>query len=119
MHPNCTLEFYAMPRKHLTDKAIKSLKTTLPQEDFIDEGFIRRGVTFGVRVNRTGTKEYFVRYRDLTKRYRRISLGDATVLSLSAARKKVSELVLKIAEGLDPAYERDSYKSAITFADLC
>ena len=108
-----------MPRKHLTDKAIKSLKTTLPQEDFIDEGFSRRGVTFGVRVNRTGSKEFFVRYRDLTKRYRRISIGDASVLSLSKAHEKVSELVLKIAQGLDPAYERDAYKGAITFADLC
>lgn len=108
-----------MPRKHLTDKAIKSLKTTLPQEDFIDEGFSRRGVTFGVRVNRTGSKEFFVRYRDLTKRYRRISIGDASVLSLSKAHEKVCELVLKIAQGLDPAYERDAYKGAITFADLC
>lgn len=119
MHPNCTLEFCAMPRKHLTDKAIKSLKTTLPQEDFIDEGFSRRGVTFGVRVNRTGSKEFFVRYRDLTKRYRRISIGDASVLSLSKAHEKVCELVLKIAQGLDPAQERDAYKSAITFSDLC
>ena len=108
-----------MPRKHLTDKAIKSLKTTLPQEDFIDEGFSRRGVTFGVRVNRTGSKEFFVRYRDLTKRYRRISIGDASVLSLSKAHEKVSELVLKIAQGLDPAQERDAYKGAITFSELC
>ena len=119
MHPNCTLEFCAMPRKHLTDKAIKSLKTTLPQEDFIDEGFSRRGVTFGVRVNRTGSKEFFVRYRDLTKRYRRISIGDASVLSLSKAHEKVSELVFKIAQGLDPAQDRDAYKGAITFSDLC
>jgi integrase len=108
-----------MPRKHLTDKAIKSLKTTLPQEDFIDDGFSRRGVTFGVRVNRTGTKEFFVRYRDLTRRYRRISIGDASLIPLSKAHEKVSELVLKIAQGLDPAYERDAYKSAITFPDLC
>ena len=119
MHPNCTLEFCAMPRKHLTDKAIKSLKTKLSQEDFIDESFSRRGVNFGIRVSRTGSKEYFVRYRDLTKRYRRISIGDASLISLSKAHEKVSELVLKIAQGLDPAYERDAYKSAVSFADLC
>jgi hypothetical protein len=108
-----------MPRKHLTDKAIKSLKTALAQEDFIDDGLTRRGITFGLRVSRTGTKEFFVRYRDLTKRYRRVSIGDASIIPLSNAHEKASEIVSKIAQGLDPAYERDAYKSAITFADLC
>ena len=119
MHPNCTLAICAMPRKHLTDNAIKSLKTALPQEDFIDDGFTRRGITFGLRVSRTGTKEFFVRYRDITRRYRRVSLGDATLLSLAKAHEKGSNIASKLDQGLDPAKERDSYKSAITFSDLC
>jgi integrase len=108
-----------MPRKHLTDKAIKSLRTVLPQEDFIDDGFTRRGITFGLRASRTGTKEFFVRYRDATKRYRRVSIGDAALLPLSKAHEKASDIASKLDQGLDPALERDAYKSAITFSDLC
>jgi len=108
-----------MPRKHLTDKAIKSLRTSLPQEDFIDDAFSRRGMTFGIRVSRTGTKEFFVRYRDISRSYRRISIGDALFIPLFRAREKASEIVSKIAQGLDPAQERDAYKNAIKFSDLC
>jgi integrase len=108
-----------MPRKHLTDRAIKSLTTALAQEDFIDDGFTRRGITFGLRVSRTGTKEFFVRYRDIAKRYRRFSLGDAALLSLAKAHEKASDISSKLDQGLDPAKDRDSYKNAITFSDLC
>ena len=108
-----------MPRKHLTDKAVKSLKTSLYQEDFFDDSFTRRGITFGIRVTLKGSKEYFVRYRDVNKRYRRLTVGDAKSLPLFKAHEKAAAIASKLDQGLDPAAERDTYKNSISFEGLC
>jgi integrase len=108
-----------MPRKHLTDKAVKSLKTTLSQEDFFDDSFTRRGITFGIRVTRKGSKEFFVRYRDVNKRYRRLPIGDAKSLPLFKAHEKAAAIASKLDQGMDPAAERDTYKNSLSFEGLC
>lgn len=108
-----------MPRKHLTDKAVRSLKTSLSQEDFFDESFTRRGITFGIRVTMRGSKEFFVRYRDVNKRYRRLTIGDAKSLPLFKAHERAAAIASKLDQGLDPAAERDTYKNATTFKELC
>ena len=82
-------------------------------------GFTRRGITFGIRVSKKGSKEYFVRYRDVNKRYRRLPIGDAQSLPLFKAHEKAAAIASKLDQGMDPAAERDTYRNSLSFEGLC
>lgn len=107
-----------MPTKYLTDKAVRSIRTEKSQEDFWDEGFKVRGITFGLRVYRSGSREYLCRYRVERKR-RFLSLGDAKVLPLSEARARVGEIKESLEKGVDPAREKAKRLEMPTMKELC
>ena len=102
-----------MPKKQLTSRVVASLKTTKSQEDFWDTGVRIRGVSFGIRVSRTGTKEYALRYR-MNGRYRRMSMGDAANMGIAEAHAKAIDHAKQLEEGKDPAEIRNQYKVAET-----
>jgi integrase len=102
-----------MPKKQLTSRVVASLKTTKSQEDFWDTGVRIRGVSFGIRVSRTGTKEYALRYR-MNGRYRRMSMGDAAKMGIAEAHAKAIDFAKQLEEGKDPAEIRNQYKVAET-----
>jgi integrase len=88
----------------LTQRVVDTLTTDRKQEDVWDAGFRTRGVTFGVRVTRFGAKEYICRYRDKCSR-RRVSLGDATRMSLRIAYDKARQIAAQIDFGVALATE--------------
>jgi integrase len=108
-----------MPSKHLTERGVKSLKTSKTQEDFWDAGFKGRGVSFGVRVSNKGSREYICRYRDIQNRRRRVSLGDARYISFSNAIQRAQNIAGQLANGGNPAQDKADYKAADSFSELC
>lgn len=93
-------------RKRLTDKVLQGLKTDQAQIDVWDTGFSGAGVSFGVRVSRTGRKTFVSLYRGQEGKQIRKSLGTYPTVSLAAARKKARTDAGKLAIGEDPKKKR-------------
>jgi integrase len=108
-----------MPQFNFTHLSIKALRATDKRVDYYDSAFKLRGVNFGIRVSNTGSKEFFVRYRDHLGRQRRMSVGDAEVKSLAAAHGKAKEIAAALDDGRSPAQELADYKLAETVQELC
>lgn len=71
-----------------------------------------------VRVQPSGRKSFCVIYR-FRGRPRWLYLGDASVLPLSEARERATEIMLQVIRGTDPASERTTQKpSALGFSHL-
>jgi integrase len=68
---------------------------------------------FLLRVQPTGRKSYIVEYA----RGKRVTLGDAAILTLTQARTKAQEILGQVAQGIDPMAERKREKAA-TFAEF-
>jgi len=103
-----------MARIHLTDRTLRSLETSLPREDFLDDSL----EDFGVRVSGdTGRRTFFVRYRANGKR-RRVTLGRYPILSLADARDRAKAVLFDVIQGNDPAADIYSRRVAETFGEL-
>ena len=63
-----------------------------------------------VRVSPMGTKAFVVWYRIGTKA-RRLTLGRFPTMSLAEARKRAQEALLQVADGKDPAAEKQRARS--------
>lgn len=98
-----------MPRAKLTDRALKCYKPTEKPVEYWDT--VHKG--FGVRINPTGKKTFFVRY-SFGGRRRRIMLGPYPYLKLHEAREKAKEVIGHVVRGIDPQAKDES----ITFAEL-
>jgi integrase len=66
---------------------------------------------FGVRVQRSGVRSYFVQYRDLAGRTRRIALGRHGVLTTEEARKLAVQRLAEVARGENPSAARKLARS--------
>jgi integrase len=102
--------------KTLTDKAIKALKPQTERYEVRDPGFPEG--SFSVRVTPNGAKTFYLRYRTLDGRQRRVSVGAYPVTSLGEARKKARRMMGDVARGEDPAEERQERREGLTFGDL-
>lgn len=103
-----------MPKMKLSHQAIKGLAVPARgRVDYQDEtvpGLI-------LRVSASGRKCYSVSYWRKGKRPR-VTLGDASLLSLAEAREQAKDLLRSVKLGLDPAKERRKEREADTFAKL-
>lgn len=61
---------------------------------------------FGVRVQPSGLRTYFVQYRDTAGRTRRVALGRHGVLTAEAARLIARQRLGEVARGENPSAER-------------
>ncbi len=66
---------------------------------------------FGVRVQPSGVRTYFVQYRDLGGRTRRISLGRHGVLTTEQGRNLAVQRLADVARGTDPSAERKAART--------
>src|SRR5712691_6271736 len=86
----------------LTDVAVRNLKPTVGRQF---EAFDARIKGFAVRVSPKGTKAFVVWYR-IGSKARRLTLGRFPTMSLAEARKRAQEALLQVADGKDPAAEK-------------
>lgn len=91
-----------MPAKSLTDAFVKSAE---PIDGKLTEFSDMKERGLCLRVTSSGAKSWTYRYRLLSGKQKRISLGKADDVSLSAARRVVVKHRVNIAEGGDPALE--------------
>lgn len=74
---------------------------------------------FGVFVQPTGTKTYFIDFRTRQGQRRRMTLGRHGPLTVEQARKRALIELGRVAVGEDPANERDILRQSMTMAQLC
>ncbi len=70
-----------------------------------DDGKRGLGSGFGLRVYKSGSKSYALRYR-AAGRLRFYTIGKARILTLDEARERARELLVRIGDGEDPAADR-------------
>lgn len=87
-----------MPTVHLTDRSLKSLRTSQPREMFWDH--VLPG--FGVRVTQNGKKTFVVRYR-LNGKRPRVTIGSYPAFGLADARARARAILLQVGTGEDPS----------------
>ena len=73
---------------------------------------------FGVRIMPSGTRTFFLNYRNAQGKQRRVKLGRLGIVTLEEARKKARQEFNKVADGHDPQEARTFAHGAITFAGL-
>lgn len=66
---------------------------------------------FGVRVTSNGVRTYFVQYRDVGGRTRRIALGRHGVLTVEQARKAAMQQLADVTRGDNPSVERKAART--------
>jgi integrase len=98
---------------NLTPRGIKKLKPGGAPYYVTDT--VRAGLQLRVAVD--GSKSYSVRYR-IGRRMRRLTLGDADVLSLAEARARAKDALKQASNGTDPAEAKQEKRTADTVADF-
>lgn len=73
---------------------------------------------FGVRVTRAGARAYVVTYRTRAGRKRFVTICQVAVATPEEARARARAILLAVADGKDPAQERQRARHAETMADL-
>ena len=73
---------------------------------------------FGLRVQSSGERSYFVQYRNAQGRSRRMTLGRHGKITADEARKTALRVFAAVREGKDPLAERRAYIDAPTVGDL-
>src|SRR5690242_12718376 len=74
---------------------------------------------FGVRVRASGSKTYLVQYRNDEGRSRRTVLGRHGAITAEQARILAKQKLGGIANGEDPAEERNALRNALTIGEVC
>ena len=74
---------------------------------------------FGVRVKPSGVRSYVIQYRNRPGRSRRVTIGRHGTLTPDEARQRAKKLLAAVADGGDPAGDRDTYRKTPTVAQLC
>jgi integrase len=100
----------AANRRRLTDLYVKNTKAEGLTWDTQRPGLV-------LRVRESRNRSYCVVY-SRQGRPRWYTIGDAKKITLADARKRATEVVLKVMDGLDPAADRAAERGAGTFAEL-
>jgi len=74
---------------------------------------------FGVRMLPSGIASYFVQYRNMEGRTRRLVIGRVGVKTPEEARKAAVGKLKDAEDGADPSAERHTAREAATVADVC
>jgi integrase len=74
---------------------------------------------YGVRVKPSGVKTYVLKYQTRFGQQRKLTIARVGDLTPEQARTKATKLRALIADGGDPAAERQAARNAMTVAELC
>lgn len=95
-------------RRKLTKRMIDGLAPRLATREIIWDATLPG---FGLRITPSGHKAFVVQYR-VGGRSRQVTLGDYGVLTLDQARDRAKKTLGDVANGLDPASEREAGQKA-------
>ena len=99
----------------LTKRLVETIKPP-PTEKFVWDAELKG---FGIRIAaHTGVKTFILQYRHGTKQ-RRLKFGRFPTLTVEKARDRAIRGLANIADGRDPALERDEARAAKKVATLC
>lgn len=73
---------------------------------------------FGCRVYKTGRKAYIVQYYTEDGEQKRPTIGTTDILLISEAREKARQILLQLANGIDPFEERKEEKAKPTLKEF-
>lgn len=74
---------------------------------------------FGVRIQPTGKRIYYVDYRNRSGTRKRLAIGAHGKITTEEARKLALSILGSVVRGNDPAADRAKRRDAITVAELC
>jgi integrase len=100
----------------LTKRAIDALAPPEKGESFAWDQELRG---FGVRLKATGAKTYFVQYRNVEGRTRRLAIGHHGALTPDQARAEARQKLAAAARGEDPSEERHRLRNGMTVGEIC
>lgn len=99
----------------LTKRAVNAL-TAPARETFAWDSELRG---FSVRVKPSGSKTFFVQYRNTEGRTRRLVLGKHGALTAEQARGMARQKLAAAARGEDPSQERHALRQGLTVGEIC
>lgn len=96
------VEGFDLPRTHITQQTISSLKATGERQFIRDD----RIIGFGIRVSEKGRAVYFVETRvSGSRRNVRKQIGSVELVSLQDARQQARQLILAAKSGVDITFD--------------
>jgi integrase len=103
-----------MARVPLTDVAIRKLSPPTVGTTELWDGKLGG---FGIRVSAGGARSFVLLYR-IAGRSRRLTLGRYPTLSLLDARRKAQKALAELADGVDPARQRNAASNSFMFESV-
>jgi integrase len=100
----------------LTKRIVDSLSPLPDRDVFAWDGEIRG---FGVRVKPSGTKTYFIQYRNAEGRTRRLVIGKHGILATDEARDLGRQKLAEVSKGEDPSAKRHAARAGMTVSEVC
>lgn len=100
----------------LTKRLIDAIEPDEARDVFAWDGELRG---FGLRVKPSGTRTYFVQYRNTEGRTRRLVIGQHGVLAPHEARNIARQKLAAVARGEDPSAERHAARAGMTVGEIC
>jgi hypothetical protein len=100
----------------LTKRTIDNLSPVPDRDVFAWDGEIRG---FGVRVKPSGTKTYFIQYRNAEGRTRRLVIGKHGILATDEARDLGRQKLAEASKGEDPSAKRHAARTGMTVSEIC
>jgi integrase len=109
-------EFRIANMAKLTKRLVDAIEPDSNRDVFAWDGELRG---FGIRVKPSGTRTYFIQYRNSEGRSRRLVLGQHGVLAPQQARDIALQKLAAVARGEDPSADRHAARAGMTVAEVC
>jgi integrase len=100
----------------ITKRAVDALQAESDRDVFVWDAELRG---FGVRAKPSGVKTFLIQYRNMEGRTRRLVLGQYGVLTPESARHLARKKLTAVAEGADPAADRQGVRVGMSVKEVC
>jgi integrase len=100
----------------ITKRAVDALQRGADRDVFLWDSELRG---FGIRAKPSGVKTFFIQYRNIEGRTRRLVLGQYGVLTAEIARHLARKKLTAVADGADPSADRHGVRVGMTVTEVC